>query len=76
MLKRITENPYLNLISGLILLFTSAFETWKSLEEGLGLHHGILLFSLIHIVKAIPEAMHGFKELDEANNEIKAKINS
>lgn len=67
MLKKITQSPYLNLLSGLILLTTAGYETWDSLEEAtMGAHHGILIFSLIQIAKAIPEIMVGLKELDEA----------
>jgi hypothetical protein len=74
MLKRITQNPYLNLVSGFVLLFTAGFEVWESIgEASVGAHHGILVFSLIHIAKSIPEVMHGFKEFEEANEEINDK---
>ncbi|MEJ6570100.1 MAG: hypothetical protein QNL80_14650 [Akkermansiaceae bacterium] len=74
MLKKIIQSPYLNLLSGLILLITAGYETWESFgEASIGAHHGILIFSLIHIAKSIPEVMHGLKELDEANEEKKRK---
>jgi hypothetical protein len=77
MLKKIINNPYLNLFSGLTLLFTAGFETWRTFGEvSIGAHHGILIFSLIHITQTLPEIMHGFKELDEANEEIKDKISN
>jgi hypothetical protein len=77
MLKKIITNPYLNLTSGIILLLTAGFETWKTFGEGsIGAHHGILVFSLIHIAQTLPEIMHGFKELDEANEEIKDKVSN
>jgi len=71
MLKQITQSPYLNLLSGLILLMTAGYETWDTFEEAtLGAHHGILIFGLIQIAKSIPEIMVGLKELDEATEGI------
>ena len=68
MLKNIVQSPYLNILSGLILLITAGYETWKGFgETSLGAHHGILIFSLIHIAKSFPEVMHGLKELEEAS---------
>jgi hypothetical protein len=67
MLKKITQSPYLNLLSGLILVITAGYETIESLgEASFGAHHGILIFGLIQITQAIPEIMHGLKELEEA----------
>lgn len=76
MLKRIIQSPYLNLISGLVLLATAGYETWKSLDEGVGAHHGVLVFSVIHIVKLLPEFMHGLKEVDEADEGLKKKASA
>ncbi len=68
MLRKITESPYLNLLSGLILLITSAYETFTTLDQAtLGVPHGILVFSIIQIAKAIPEIMHGLTEVREAH---------
>ena len=69
MLRKITQSPYLNLLSGLILLATSAYEIFQSIDEAaLGVRHGILVFSMIQIVKAIPEIMHGLSEVQEAED--------
>lgn len=68
MLKRITQSPYLNLLSGLILLITSGYEVIAHIDDAaLGIHHGIMLFSLIQIAKVIPEIMHGLTEIEEAD---------
>lgn len=70
MLKKIVQSPYLNLLSGVILLITAGYETWTSIEDmSLGVHHGMLIFSLAHIARTIPEVMHGLKELNEAKLE-------
>ena len=67
-LRHITQSPYLNLFSGLILLVTSGYETLTTFGEGsIGAHHGILIFSFIQLFKVLPEIMHGLKELEEAD---------
>jgi len=75
MLKNITRNSYLNLLSGVVLLFTSGYEIWDSFGQAfIGAHHGIFIFSLIHIGKSIPEIMHGLQHIEEADEVIEAKI--
>ncbi len=67
MLKKITESPYLNLLSGLVLLITAGYETIDTFgEESMGTQHGVFLFGIIQIIKVIPELMHGLKEVEEA----------
>jgi hypothetical protein len=74
MLREITQSAYLNLLSGVILLGTSGYETFITLEEfSIGSHHGILLFSIIHILKTIPEITHGLKSLNEGQEELISK---
>jgi len=56
-------------LSGLILLLTAGYETFETLDEfHLAAHHGILVFSLIQIIKTIPEFMHGLKEVEESEH--------
>ncbi|NQY64785.1 MAG: hypothetical protein HRT38_13830 [Alteromonadaceae bacterium] len=70
MLKKIVQSPYLNLLSGLVLLITSGSETWNLFDElVIGAHHGILIFSIIQIVKTIPEILQGLKEVDESRSQ-------
>lgn len=69
MLRKITHSPYLNLLSGMILLITAGSEIWESFEEAsLGAHHGIAFFGLVQMLKSIPEFFHGVKEIEEAEN--------
>ncbi len=56
MFIKIAQSPYLNLLSGLVLLATAGYETWANIEEvSIGAHHGILIFSIVHLLKTIPE---------------------
>lgn len=73
-LTEITESPWLNLASGLILLITSGYEAWNSIGN-LSLHayHGVAAFGLIQTIKAIPELLHGLKEVQEGRGKIHHK---
>jgi hypothetical protein len=67
MLETITRSPYLNLLSGFVLLITSGYETWHTIDHlSLGAHHGVLIFSIIQILKTLPDIMDGTRELTEA----------
>ena len=69
MLEKITRSPYLNLLSGLVLLISSGYETLHTLDHlSLGAHHGVLIFSLIQILKALPEIMDGAEKLAEVKS--------
>lgn len=66
--KRITENPYTNLVVGLILLGTSSMEVWDSFvseESHLGAHHGVMLFGLMQTIKALPDIMEAMEFIDK-----------
>jgi hypothetical protein len=52
------DNPYLNITVGLVLLSSGVSQTMHELdyfggEPNFGVHHGVILFSLIHTLKAI-----------------------
>ncbi|MCW8865461.1 MAG: hypothetical protein OQK09_07750 [Colwellia sp.] len=64
MFKDFSQNPLLNLLSGSILLTTSGYEIWSTFEEfTVGAHHGIFVFSILQLLKTLPEIFHGSKEL-------------
>jgi hypothetical protein len=73
-LQVFTQSPYLNLFSGLILLITSGYETWNTIGvdaigiNAIGTHHGVLIFSIIQLLKVFPEIMHGLKDVEMATN--------
>jgi len=39
-------------------------------EAGLGAHHGVLIFGILHTVTALPEILHGVDELIKADDEL------
>jgi hypothetical protein len=70
-LKKIVENPWLNLFVAVILAATALSELWESLWEDLvngnarG-HHGILLYAVLSGLKAIP---HLFEASEHASRD-------
>jgi len=63
------ENPYLNILIGVILLYSGFSEAWHEFGElkeiTIGAHHGIILFSILHILKAVPEIFEGLEYLQK-----------
>jgi hypothetical protein len=57
--KNILEHPLTNISLGGILLFTSFSEIFSELtssdDVSLGAHHGLGLYAVIHILKALPD---------------------
>ncbi len=70
MLKKIVNNPYLNFIAGILLLLTSGVELFEleSLGEVSG-NHGVFVYSLLIVLKSIPEILHGLEEVEKAREE-------
>ena len=51
-LKRIVENPYLNVAVGIIFLYSGISETVEEFRHSenvkFSAHHGVILFSILH----------------------------
>ena len=58
-LKRIVENPYLNIVVGIILMYSGISETVEEFRHSenvkFAAHHGVILFSILHILKTVPD---------------------
>lgn len=59
-LRQFIENPYTNLIVGLILFFTGLSDAWNTFHDDLShfhirVHHGIMIYGLFSVVKTIPD---------------------
>ncbi len=66
-LARFLENPWTNIGVALILIATSSVEVWEDFAHedgsGLGAHHGILVFGVVSLLKALPDALGGVERL-------------
>ena len=73
LLKHIIDNPYLNIVVSLLLLFSAISETvheFKRIHEfKFGVHHGIILFAILHILKSFPDLFEGLEYIDKAGDE-------
>lgn len=69
-MKNIVDNPYLNIIVGLLFLysgFQEAVDHYKEAEEiKIGAHHGVILFSMLYILKALPDVVEGLERVIQA----------
>ena len=63
LLGKFAENIYVKLVAGLTLLLTSLYELISETEGGLHSEHGIIVFSLLHILRVLPELQHGASEI-------------
>lgn len=69
MIKKITENPYLNMGVGIIFLWSGISETLSELQEleefKMGAHHGVIIYSIMHILKTLPDIFEGLEYLSK-----------
>lgn len=71
-LSLIVHSPYLNILIGVVLLYSGSSEALLEIREvenvRIGAHHGIILFGLAHVLKAITEVFDGLAIIDEVAN--------
>ncbi|GAB6041907.1 hypothetical protein [Endothiovibrio diazotrophicus] len=64
---RFAKNPYVSLLVGLAFLYTGVSDAVRELEAlghlRVGVHHGVILFALLHILKTLPDLVDGTKYL-------------
>jgi hypothetical protein len=69
--RTIVENPYLNILVGVIFLLSGIAEVvseWKEIEElKLGVHHGAVLFAIMHILKTFPDFFESLEYIEKRN---------
>ena len=69
MIKKVLDNPYANLLVGIILFSSSFMEVWESFHEDtvkLGAHHGVMLFGMVQILKVLPDIMVSLDNFDKS----------
>lgn len=70
MLEKIISHPYVNLFCGIILFVSSSYEVYDNYEEmSLGAHHGVLIFSIVYILQAIPDFIEALRRIDESKKQ-------
>ena len=70
-LNRIVENPYLNVVVGIVFLCSGISETVEEFRHSdnvnFGAHHGVILFSILHILKTVPHFLEGLDYLEKGS---------
>jgi len=69
-IKAILASPYLDLVTGLILFVSGMAESWQEFQtlDGFqfGVHHGVVLFSIVQIIKSLPDIFEGLEYISQA----------
>ncbi|MCG8618852.1 MAG: hypothetical protein MI802_21735 [Desulfobacterales bacterium] len=69
-LTAIAENPWLNLISGVILIITAGSQIIQTFGDGhIGAHHGVAVFGLVQVIQCLPHILHGTEQMSKINKE-------
>jgi hypothetical protein len=73
MLKRIADNPWLNIVAGAMLLIIGIVEMIDTLVLSLfgveiGMEHGLAIIGGVQLLKAIPDALKGLKFVEEGED--------
>ncbi|HJN44880.1 MAG: hypothetical protein QGI10_17310 [Vicinamibacterales bacterium] len=76
-LRQIVKNPYVNLVVGLVFAFSGLAETLRELATGdefhLGVHHGAIVFGLLHALRSLSDVFEGLEYLDNSADDRAAR---
>ncbi len=65
-LREMIENPWVNFISGLILLLSAGNEIIHTIDKTeIGTHHGVAIFGLIQTIKYLPHILDGTEQVSK-----------
>lgn len=73
LLKRIVQNPYLNLLVGVAVLVSGITESIQQFStEGLvlGAHHGVVALGLLHTLKSLSDVFEGLERFEGVQAEL------
>lgn len=73
LLKRIADNPWLNIVAGAMLLLIGIVEMLDTLILSLfgveiGMEHGLAIIGGVQLLKALPDALKGLKFVEEGED--------
>ena len=72
-LKRILDDPYVNIFIAIVLVYSSVAEGWEEFTHGLtefdiGVHHGVLLYGVAMFLRGLVEAAESTVRAHEKRN--------
>lgn len=75
LLRRIAENPIMNITAGFLLMATALLEAvepvWGN-PTGIGVHHGAAIFGFLQFMKWLPDGFKGLKFIEEGDDDAPA----
>lgn len=73
-LKIVTEHPFVNIVVALVLLYSGVSETlheFKEMQEfKVGVHHGVIFFAVLHLLKSLHEVIEGLEYVSKVKGEV------
>jgi uncharacterized membrane protein HdeD (DUF308 family) len=73
LLKLFIDHPITNIVIAIVLIVSSLLEGWESFSEDisefdLGVHHGVLLFGVVMLLRGVVEALEAIVRAHEKAN--------
>ena len=73
LLRRVAENPFLNIAVGFILMVTSLLECLEPFfgnmfHSPIGVHHGAFLFGMVQFMKWLPNMVQGMQLIEHGED--------
>ena len=70
LIKKLGQNPWLNMLIFVVLLISAGNEIWQSIQQfELGAHHGVFLYALMQCLKTLPDLFEPLKSLQGKESE-------
>ncbi|MGE3976999.1 MAG: hypothetical protein AB7F94_05365 [Nitrospira sp.] len=68
-LRRLVEQPYVNLAVAIILFVTGLTEGWDSFQEDMAgfhlrAHHGVMIYGFFNMLKSLPDIFEGLDKMN------------
>jgi hypothetical protein len=72
-LRRVADNPWLNIFAGAILMITGILEMLDTMAlawfgVSIGMEHGLAIVGGVQMLKALPDALKGLKFVEEGED--------
>ncbi len=75
LLRRIAENPIMNITAGFLLMATALLEVLEPMwgtSSGIGTEHGAAIFGFLQFMKWLPDGFKGLKFVEEGDDDAPA----
>ena len=74
LLRRVAQNPLLNIAVGFILMVTSLLECLEPImgnmfHSPVGVHHGAFLFGMVQFMKWLPDMVQGMQFIEHGEDQ-------